>query len=156
MLVRALATAGVIVVLFAGCATGSGTPSGTGAPAEECAGHGLPCGRFTSVSGSDSAGDVTWLTDPPVGVEFVRLNGQPTLVVGAPCAPLNIPISVDGSAIKPHKEHTIEGASGCSSSAGDQNAWVRTFVLRPMTIAQDGQRFTLTSGDERMTFAPAS
>ena len=65
---------------------------------------------------------------------------------------LNVPVSVGADAIIPDSGAMIESADGCSGSAADHRAWMRTLTGSPIAYSLENGSLVLTNDIGRTVF----
>ncbi|SEI72776.1 hypothetical protein SAMN04487917_102215 [Arthrobacter sp. yr096] len=139
-------------VLLNGCAqAGSGTSvpapsditSNTAQQPVMSCGTPLGCSKFTSVRGSDAAGDVAWLGTHPLKVSSTRADGEWILNVGTPCNYLQVEVSVSGDILTPGWRTATD--RGCEEPTGSYQAWTEKLFEQPVQWKLDGDTLILSN-----------
>ncbi|UKA51108.1 META domain-containing protein [Arthrobacter sp. FW305-123] len=141
----------VFTVLLGGCAqvgSGSSGPGSSGAasettqrPLRSCETP-LGCSGFTSVRGSDAAGDVAWLGTDPLRVTSARFDGVWTLLINTPCNYLQVEVSAhDDVALTPGLRSVTD--RGCEGPTASYQAWTEKLFDQPVQWTLDGDTLTL-------------
>ncbi|GAA3276348.1 META domain-containing protein [Paenarthrobacter aurescens] len=144
-------TVGVLAactVLLNGCAqegSGSSVPApseitSNNAQARSCEAP-LGCSEFTSVRGSDAAGDVAWLGTHPLIVSLRRANGERILSVRTPCNYVQVEVSVNDDVLTPGWRTATD--RGCKEPTGSYQAWTEKLFDQPVQWTLDGDTLTL-------------
>lgn len=110
------------------------------------------CKTFTSIAGSASAQDLSWLTSTPLHMSFSRMNGSLTMVVRMPCGVLNVPVSVVAEAMTPDSAGMVESADGCSGPAAEQRAWTTAYFKTQLTYSLGKQSLVFTNDLGQIVF----
>ncbi|APX00441.1 hypothetical protein [Arthrobacter sp. QXT-31] len=110
-----------------------------------------PCGKYTSVAGSDDDTPITWLTAGEVTAQLSKRDGDTYLTVVMPCGPLDAVVTIDGSTMRITGQRAL-GASGCIEGRGERRDWVLEFLEGDVGLGYSNNTLTWTNGKDSLSF----
>jgi hypothetical protein len=108
--------------------------------------------QFKARTGSDATGDLEWIADPPVRWSMTTMNNEYTAVIIPPCTALNAPVSVTSDTITVDTDQVIISAKHCEGPEASRDAWVESFIEKPIDYTWDGETLDMSNGHDSLTF----